>query len=157
MTTTKDPFEGAPIIFSYTDADAQEDGLLVAIDRKNRVTRAVFDFLTEAAPHGAKPPDRWPVDLFGWFRAKDNTEEGRMAKAVALAKGLIGSHEPQARKVYDENIGGGIWTAYAPLLKGELVALVPEADAKPHEMMGKKLWLIPNELAGVTLMFPEDY
>lgn len=43
------------IVSTYTDAEAIEDGTLVAINRKDRVTRAAFDFLVEFAPADAQP------------------------------------------------------------------------------------------------------
>lgn len=151
-----DPFEGVPIISRYTDADAREDGVLVAINKKDRLTRTVFEFLAAHTPLGSKPPNRWPVDLRGWFGAI-GTEAERDTKAVALAAGLIGSHERTARRIYRENIGGGIWTGWAAVKDGVLVAF-QEADAtglNPAETV--KLWLLPNELGGLTLMFPDDY
>lgn len=38
--------------------------------------------------------------------------------------------------------------------------LMSDADSwrvGTHEGKGKDLWLVPNEVGGLTLMFPEDY
>src|SRR5439155_17312159 len=54
--STEDLFDGADVISVYTDAEALEDGVLVAVTGPggvNRVTRAVFDHFTE--PLGASP------------------------------------------------------------------------------------------------------
>ena len=138
---SKDPDESlfGPVIYSYTDDDAVSDGVLVALDKRDRVTRPVFDWLADNTPLGAKPPDGWPVEMLGWFGAI-GTEAERGAKAAALAKGLIGLHGRKAREIYEKNIGGGIW----------------KADLAPSGAP-RTLWLLPNELGGMTLMFPEDY
>jgi hypothetical protein len=99
------------LIDSYTDAEALEDGFLVAIDRipVNRVTRAVFD-------HFTTPMD----DSAGVSAVTDVT---RLMQAVEAMLKL-------------EADGNGLRTG---------------------TFEGKKLWLIPNEVRGLTLMFPEDY
>ena len=33
----------------------------------------------------------------------------------------------------------------------------PDDGWRVGEYRGKRLWLIPNEVRGLTLMFPEDY
>jgi hypothetical protein len=99
------------IISSYTDAQAVEDGVLVAVDhlQVNRVTRAVFDHFTQ--PMGSSPLTGVVIDI-------------------------------------------------TPLRRVIQTMLAVEADEDgwqvgAHE--GKKLWLVPNEVSGLTLMFPEDY
>ncbi len=140
---------GAPIS-TYTDGQAVEDGFLVAVTRRDRVTRPVFEYLVQAAPEGAKPPDRWPVDMMGWFRGKTKDD-----KALALAVGLINGRGQMARRVYEENTAGGIWCAWAAEREDKLVAL---SEVEPSSDAGsRRLWLIPNEIGGMTLMFPEDY
>lgn len=98
---------GEPISV-YTDEQALEDGVLVAVTEQdvNRVTRAVFD-------HFAKPADDSP--------------------------------EP----VYD----------LTPLLEAirHIRRLTPKDGWRTGEYQGVMLWLIPNEVGGLTLMFPEDY
>jgi len=99
------------IISSYTDAEALEDGVLVAMDALpvNRVTRAVFDHLTR--PLGSSPPTGVVIDI-------------------------------------------------TPLRKVIQAMLAVEADADGWRVgayAGKELWVVPNEVNGLTLMFPEDY
>ena len=160
---------GEPISI-YTDNDAVEDGCLVAINAKDRVSRACWEWLAQSTPLGSKPPDCWPVELMGWFQAgnisqpealkriaKHGTEaqakferEVRDKKAKALASGLIGTHGTIARRVYENNEGGGIWAGWAVVRDGTLLAFNESSGSQ-------KLWLIPNEQNGLTLMFPEDY
>jgi hypothetical protein len=99
------------VISSYTDAEAVEDGFLVAWDdlQVNRVTRAVFDHFTR--PMGSSPLT-------------------------------------------------GVVTDITPLRGVVQTMLAVKADADgwrvgTHE--GKELWLVPNEVSGLTVMFPEDY
>jgi hypothetical protein len=103
--------EAENIIASYTDAEALEDGVLVAMDALpvNRVTRAVFD-------HFSRPMGNLPLT--------------------------------------------GVVTDITPLRGVIQAMLAAEADADgwrvgAHE--GKELWVVPNEVSGLTLMFPEDY
>jgi len=37
-----------------------------------------------------------------------------------------------------------------------MLAITPDDGWRTGKYQGKKLWLIPNEVAGMTLMFPED-
>lgn len=136
---------GEPIS-TYTDKDAVEDGDLVAINQKDRVTRAVWNFLVEHAPKNHKPPAGWPVDLFGFFRAKTQDD-----KAKAMAEGVISTNRQQAERVYNENIGGGIFTLN-PALGADGTITRLEDQETTH-----KMWLIPNELGGISLIFPSDY
>ncbi len=94
------------VISSYTDREAVEDGVLVALagpGRINRVTRAVFDHFTQS-------------------------------------------------------MGVGV-TNITPLLEAMRHMLTVELDDgwRTADYRGKALWLIPNEVGGLTLMFPEDY
>src|SRR5882724_6789570 len=97
---------GEPISV-YTDAQAIEDGFLIAIDgpgRVNRATGAVFD---------------------------------NFAKSIG---------DPRFR-VFD----------LTPLMDAIRAILKVELDDgwRVGDHQGKRLWLIPNELNGLTLMFPE--
>lgn len=141
-------FEGFEVISSYSDREACEDGVLVAIGAKDRVSRAVWDFLFEHAPKGAKPPNCWPVDLLGWFRAKTVDD-----KVLAMSSALIRTHATRAREVYDKNIDGGIFKAYILLDDAGAIGELSLATS----FTSKTLWLVPNENDGITLMFPEDY
>ncbi len=99
------------IIASYTDAEALEDGVLVAMDSLpvNRVTRAVFDHFT--SPMGTSPQSGVVIDITP-LRGVIQT----MLKVEADEDGWrVGAYE------------------------------------------GKQLWVVPNEVSGLTLMFPEDY
>jgi hypothetical protein len=94
------------VVSSYTDAEAVEDGFLVALSgpgNLNRVTRAVFDH-------------------------------------------------------FAESMGPGI-TNIGPLMDAVRHMLSVESDNgwRTGNFRGKTLWLIPNEVGGFTLMFPEDY
>lgn len=100
---------------------------------------------------GGQPPEAWPVALLAWCEAQ--TPAGR---ALAALGGLIGTYEPQARATYDENRDGGIFRLHASLGdRGQVVRLRTGADV-PEEP-SRTLWLIPNEVGGMTLLFPEDY
>ena len=106
MSNTDDLF--GPPVYAYTDAQALEDGVLVAISgegRVNRVTRAVFD-------HFAKPI-------------------GNAADVIDIT----------------------------PLMAAiQAMLAVPPKDGWHYAgYEGKELWLIPNGVGGLTLMFPEDY
>ena len=138
-----------PVIYSYTDEQAREDGVLVAVTEKDRVTVTLFNFLSEHLVEG--PPSRWPVDMMGYFRAKDGGD-----RALAATKGLIGTHGREARRIYEKNIGGGIWTATAVIAHDRIVSL----EIPAHESAlatDATIWLMPNELGGMTLMFRDDY
>ena len=113
-------FDGFEVISSYTDAEAVDDGVLVSVSAKDRVTRAVFEFLCEL---NARLPEEY-------------SREQRDSMAVERARDFIGLYGAKARKIYKENIGGGIFR---------------------FTFDCKVLWIIPNELGGLTLMFPEDY
>jgi hypothetical protein len=57
------------VISTYTDRQAIEDGILVAINERDRVTRTVWEYLVTKQPGGSQPPSNWPVAMMGWFRA----------------------------------------------------------------------------------------
>lgn len=96
------------VIFSYTDREAVEDGVLVPWDGShnvNRITRAVFDHFAPAANDG---------------RA---TDLERLRAAVEA-----------------------------------MAALEPDANGWRTGSYDKEdLWMIPNEVGGLTLMYPSDY
>jgi len=100
------------VIVSYTDAQALEDGVLVAFPGEggaNRVTRAVFDFF--AKPLGSSPLTGPVTDI---------TPVGDAIRAM--------------------------------------LGVAPDADGwRTGSYRGKDLWLVPNEVGGLTLMFPDDY
>ena|SRR2546425_8956378 len=99
------------IIYAYTDEQAVEDGVLVPISagRVNRVTRTVFDQLTEQM---GSSPLTGPV-----------TNIGPLMEAIRA-----------------------------------ILQLAPDEDGwRKLTWRGKELWLLPNEVGGITLMFPQDY
>jgi len=98
-------------ISSYTDAEAVEDGFLVAMDSLpvNRVTRAVFDHFTR--PMGSSPLTSVVTDI----------------------------------------------TPLRGVIKTMLAVEADAAGWRVGAYEGKDLWLVPNEVSGLTLMFPEDY
>jgi hypothetical protein len=54
----------------------------------------------------------------------------------------------------------GVVTDITPLRGVVQTMLAVEADADGWRVgayEGKPLWLVPNEVSGLTLMFPEDY
>ena len=88
------------VIHAYTDDEALEDGVLVAVNlgQITRVTRAVFD----------------------WLCPEEDISE--LARACQY-----------------------------------MTAIVPDRGWYTGEFQGRALWVIPNELDTLTLMFPEDY
>ena len=113
------PFDGFEIVSTYTDAQACDDGVLVPIAAKDRVTRAVWDYL--CSREHVNPGE---------------SEDKRHDYALFTSGRMIGQNAFEARRVYEQNVDGGIFT---------LIEL------------GRKMWIMPNELGGLTLMFPEDY
>jgi hypothetical protein len=106
-----DAQEPENVIFGYTDAEAVQDGFLVAIRHGpvNRVARAVFDHFT--ASMGSSSVTGPVTDVTRLMRAVES-----MLKLEADGDGWrTGAYE------------------------------------------GKTLWLTPNEVGGLTLMFPEDW
>lgn len=100
------------VIIAYTDRQALDDGVLVAVPGEggvNRVTRAVFDHFVQ--PMGSSP----------------------VTGPVA-------------------NIGS-LMDAIRVMLK-----IAADDDGwRTGDYRGKRLWLVPNEIGGLTLMFPDDY
>jgi hypothetical protein len=104
--------QNSPVIVAYTDAQALDDGVLVALPGEggvSRATRAVFDCF--AKPMGSTPLTGTVTDI---------------------------------TPVQD---------AIRAMLKVE-----PDTDGwRTGTYQGKELWLVPNEVGGLTLMFPDDY
>jgi len=100
------------VISSYTDREAVEDGVLVAVPGQggvNRVTRSVFDRFT--SPMGSSPTTGPVVDI------------GPLMEAIRA-----------------------------------MVKIPADADGwRTGAWKGQRLWVIPNEVGGLTMMFPEDY
>lgn len=103
--------ESEKIIFEYTDVQALEDGVLVAVScgAVNRVTSAVFKHF--ARPMGNLPASGAVIDI---------------TPLTATIRAVLG--------------------------------VMPDEDGwRKSTYGGKELWLVPNEVRGLTLMFPDDY
>jgi len=120
------------VIYSYGDEQAVEDGILVAVSKIDRVTIAAWVWLEAqiAAANDNEVPDDEPL---------------------ATATAWIAEHSAEARRVWSKNIGGGVFQL---LYDSKATRVVP---LKPWDEMDGDLWLIPNEVGGMTLMFPSDY
>lgn len=166
------------VIYSYTSEQAAEDGVLVPVTKRDAVTRALWEYLVQKAPKTSQPPCAWPVEMMGWFKAGKITRDAalkliaeygateaqarleRMAadnKALALARGLIGRDAATAKRVYEQNIGGGIHKVIVAETDAEIVGLIDWEIPAGAKQRSRVIWMIPNELGGVTVMFPEDY
>ncbi len=132
------------VISSYSDSQAVEDGILVAITGRDRVTVACWAWIRDNLPSEGSPPDRWPVDLMGWCTGD---------KTLAATRGLIGSFDDMARRAWDAK---DLLTLYVQTMvnSGTITGVFTD---EPDDDAHTRLWLIPNENGGVTLMFPEDY
>jgi hypothetical protein len=170
-------FKPEDVISTYTDAEACDDGTLVALNPKDRVTRTVWEWLATKAPKTNKPPNRWPVEMMGWFRAMSISKPeaakllskyglGAIAvreriiadrKAAALSRGLISTNRQIAARIYEENIEGGIFKVLVQSKDDDLENGEIEGIAQFQSLIGTWLWILPNENGGMTLMFPEDY
>lgn len=136
----EDPIFGKTI-FTYTSAEAVEDGVLVAVTKRDCVTRSVWDHLVSKVP--SAPPDFWPVELMGFCRAKNADD-----KVLAMTRALIASESAQA--IAKDN-AGGMFEIHTIESVNEIKGIAREAHPS-----GRTMWLRPNEVGGVTLMFPED-
>jgi hypothetical protein len=106
-----DKQEPENVIYAYTDAEACDDGFLVAIRHGpvNRITRAVVDHFT--------------VCIGSWTVTWPATDVTRLMRTIESMLKLEADTDGWRTGSYD----------------------------------GKTLWLTPNEVGGLTLMFPEDW
>ncbi len=139
-------------ISTYTDAQAVEDGELVAVTPKDRATSALYEFLVDNL--GETPPAGWPVELMGWCTIRKDDEEPGLRRALAATRGLIDVHRHAATRIYEENIDGGIWAGYIQQGAGDVITGFDTSDSPSGD---RKVWMLPNKQGGLTLMFPEDY
>jgi len=79
---------------------------------------------------------------------------------VVTAEGRVNRVTAAVFAKYTEELGGGVVTDCTKLL-GEviphMVAQPMDRDWRVGEWEKEKLWLLPNEVDGYTLMFPSDY
>ena len=124
-----DPFKDADVVFSYTDDQAVDDGVLKRFltpqgrDTTHRITGNAYDQLTEH--HKPAYPQYTEGDFMRFY----------LAELLPLI--------PEVVRVYEKNIGGGI--------------LKTDFDFRVTKTSDDVLWYIPNEIGGVTMMKPEDY
>jgi hypothetical protein len=117
------------VVFSYTDDQAVDDGVLKRFltpqgrDTHHRITVNAYEQLTEH--HRPSYPDYTETDFMRFY----------LAELLSLV--------PEAVRVYERNIGGGI--------------LKTDFDFRVTKASGDVLWYVPNEVGGVTMMKPEDY
>lgn len=119
-----------PVIFSYPDSQAVEDGVLIPFltpngrDTRHRMTNNAFDGLQEH--YKKKGYADYTQDKFYWFFFNE---------FLCLA--------PYAVKEYNN---GGVLTTDYDFKVRKFEAGKPE-----------QLWYMPNEVGGVTMMRPDDY
>lgn len=124
-----DLFKDADVVFSYTDGQAIEDGVLVPFltptgrDTHHRITSNAFVELNEH--YRPAYPQYSEADFMRFY----------FTELLPLV--------PEAIRIYEKNIGGGI--------------LKTNYDFKVTDRSGDVLWYIPNEIGGITMMKPEDY
>jgi hypothetical protein len=132
------------VISTYTDGQAVDDGFLVEVGGTDRCTRALFNSLMERLPES--PPENWPVNLMTWVGGS-GTNEAAELRARAAISGLIGTYGRDARRIYDENIGGGIWRSAILERNGEIFSLhVSQGDDLPvfaDPVEHQTLWILP--------------
>ncbi len=95
------------------------------------------------------------------------TDEQAVADGVLVAFRGEGGVNRVTRAVFDhfvESMGSspvtGEVTNITPLQDAirTMLKIAPDKDGwRTGTYQGKKLWLVPNEVGGLTLMFPEDY
>jgi hypothetical protein len=129
-------------IVAYTDQQAIADGDLVALDAVDRVSRAVWDFLTSHIT-SRTVPHNWPMS---------NEQAAKypysLAKAKLLCVGLIDKYREAAKILHDND---SQWFAAIDHTNDQILGLRPGVGGLSN------LWLTPNELGGMTLMFPSGY
>ena len=117
------------VVFSYTDEQAIDDGVLNPFltpqsrDTRHRITANAYHELTEH--HRPVYPNYTEQDFMRFY----------LAELLPLA--------PEAFRVYEKNIGGGI--------------LKTDDDFQITNQERDVVWYVPNDVGGVTMMKPEDY
>jgi hypothetical protein len=123
------PFDGFEIISAYPDSQAIEDGALVDLSGE----RLVSD--NPAQRHGA----RVTASVFATFRELAGPRSDSEADADELARIACGF---LFRAILRKPADADGWRKTEARKDGESIGPV---------------WLIPNEVGGLTLMFPSDY
>lgn len=131
-------------IFVYGDAEACDDGVLVAITQRDRCTRALFEDLVRYLPEGL--PDRWPVDLFGYLAAAAKNQPG--LRAEAAIKGLCARYSRQR-----PDQPAPFWM----IRKDSESPITKLSETRPDDGSGVEIWIVTNELNGLTVMYPSDW
>ena len=149
-------FEKEHVISEYGDEQAVEDGFLVAVSKRDRVTNTVFALFEHGVPLEAAPPSRCPVALLRWCGAKNTA-----TRAVLMCAGLIEQWRDRAHeedRKDDRRIFSGfvLHTEDDPAQIRGFLPGIPH-DLFPEKCTSAKVWFCPNELGGVTMMYPSDY
>ncbi len=127
------------IISTYTDQDALDDGMLWPLSAYDRITSNLGSTLRRY--HTVEPLALLPVSA-----------------VLAVARQWVTSYGEQARRIYDLNLGGGIWVgALKTNAQGQWISLEPDTNLRDDTTTLTRVWMLPNELGGLTLMLPEDY
>lgn len=132
-----------PVIYRYTDAEAIDDGVLVALSTTDRVTANAFNEIARVAEDQRDPPACWPVDLMGFIRARTGDD-----RALAMVIGLVDTQRHMAL-----GHAGRVarYAVHGPHGYRELADVEPN-DAATYQT----LLLVANEVGGVTLMLTRD-
>jgi hypothetical protein len=112
MNENHDPFT----VFSYTDAQALEDGVLV-------------DVSPLSISFAGKPVNRVTASV--WYTLETAYCDNEQIAAVLVE--VLRDAKPAEDNCGDE---GDMWISY---------------------LDGNKVWIMHNEVGGMTIMYPEDY
>ena len=145
-------FNPADVISTYSDAEAVDDGMIVALTPIDRVTHAVFCALEEGDRGDAEGPGmNLPVPLMSFIAAKNAKE-----RAVCYAVGLIDSWRGMAERA-DQATERSIYSGHLCFNADGMLVSFTEGPRDPGAGDTRKVWFVVNELGGVTLMYPSDY
>ena len=106
------------------------------------------------------------IDEFFGEPISTYTDQQALQDGVLVAAPGDGGVNRVTRAVFDhftESLGTspitGAVANIGPLLDAirAMLAIEPDDGWRTGDYQGKRLWLIPNEVGGLTLMYPEDY
>ncbi len=143
------------VISQYTDHDALADGDLVAVTNQDRCTRGLFEDIARQLPED-RPPTCWPIDLLTWCRG---AQDGP-TRAMSACKGLIGQSKLAVNHADGAAVRRWYVLRYVERDRKRCATIAALIEHEPHEDqagMAVEMWLLPNEVGGVTLMLPSDY